>query len=85
MPPPGPDPTKRAPRPIVAALLGGEAGAAAGLIFLGGTTFAPLGLAAAGAAVGPLAFAGADRLRRGLVRRGIRQQLRESHPATDGG
>jgi hypothetical protein len=85
MPPRGPDPRKRAPRPIVAALIGGEAGAAAGLVFLGGTTFAPLGLAAAGAAVGPLALAAGERLRRGLVRRGIRQQLRQGRPAADGG
>jgi len=84
MPPPGPDPTKRAPRPVVAALIGAEAGAAAGLLFLGGTVFAPLGLAAAGAVAGPLARAGVLRVRRGLVRRGIRQQLREGHPAPDG-
>ena len=84
MPPPGPDPTKRAPRPVVAALIGAEAGAAAGLLFLGGTVFAPLGLAAAGAVAGPLALARVLRVRRGLVRRGIRQQLREGHPAPDG-
>ena len=83
--PPGPDPTKRAPRPLVAALIGAEAGAAAGLLFLGGTIFAPLGLAAVGAVAGPLALAGAGRVRRGLVRRGIRQQLREGHAAPDGG
>jgi uncharacterized integral membrane protein len=84
MPPPGPDPTKRAPRPVVAALIGAEAGAALGLVFLGGTVFAPLGLAAAGAVAGALALAGVLRVRRGLVRRGIRQQLREGHPAPDG-
>ena len=83
--PPRPDPTKRAPRPLVAALIGAEAGAAAGLLFLGGTIFAPLGLAAVGAVAGPLALAGAGRVRRGLVRRGIRQQLREGHAAPDGG
>jgi hypothetical protein len=84
MPPPGPDPTKRAPRPVVAALIGAEAGAAAGLLFLGGTVFAPLGIAAAGAVAPPLALAGVLRVRRGLVRRGIRQQLRQGHPAPDG-
>ena len=84
MPPPGPDPTKLAPRPVVAALIGAEAGAAAGLLLLGGTVFAPLGLAAAGAVAGPLALAGVLRVQRGLVRRGIRQQLREGHPAPDG-
>jgi hypothetical protein len=83
MPTPGPDQTKLAPRPIVAALIGAEAGAAVGLVVLGGTTFAPLGLAVAGAAAGPLALAGIVRVRRGLVRRGIRQQLRQGHPAPD--
>ena len=79
----GPDQTKLAPRPIVAALIGGEVGAAVGLVVLGGTTFAPLGLAMAGAAAGPLALAGGVRVRRALVRRGIRQQLRHGHPAPD--
>jgi hypothetical protein len=83
MPAPGPDQTKLAPRPIVAALIGAEAGAAVGLVVLGGTTFAPLGLAVGGAAVGALALAGFARVRRGLVRRGIRQQLRQGHPAPD--
>jgi hypothetical protein len=81
---PGPDQTKLAPRPIVAALIGAEAGAAVGLVVLGGTTFAPLGLAVAGAAAGPLVLAGGARVHRALVRRGIRQQLRQSHPAPDG-
>jgi hypothetical protein len=79
----GPDQTKLAPRPIVAALIGAEAGAAVGLVVLGGTTFAPLGLAMAGAAAGPLALAGGVRLQRALVRRGIRQQLRQGPPAPD--
>jgi hypothetical protein len=84
MPATGPDQTKLAPRPIVAALIGAEAGAAIGLVVLGGTAFAPLGLAAAGAVAGPLALAGGLRVRRALVRRGIRQQLRQGHPAPDG-
>ncbi len=84
MPAPGPDPTKLAPRPLVAALIGAEAGAAVGLVVLGGTVFAPLGLAVAGAVAGPLALAGAGRVQRVLVRRGIRRQLRHSHPAPDG-
>jgi hypothetical protein len=79
----GPDQTKLAPRPIVAALIGAEAGAAVGLVVLGGTTFAPLGLAVAGAAAGPLALAGGVRVHRAIVRRGIRQQLRQGHPAAD--
>jgi hypothetical protein len=81
---PGPDQTKLAPRPIVAALIGAEAGAAVGLVVLGGTTFAPLGLAVAGAAAGPFVLAGGASVHRALVRRGIRQQLRQSHPAPDG-
>jgi hypothetical protein len=84
MPAGGPDQTKLAPRPIVAALIGAEAGAAVGLVVLGGTVFAPLGLAAAGAVAGPLALAGGVRVQRALVRRGIRQQLRRGHPAPDG-
>ena len=83
MPTPGPDPTKYAPRPIVAALIGAEAGAAVGLVVFGGTIFAPLGLATAGAVAGPLALAAGTRVRRGLVRRGIRQQLRQGRPAPD--
>jgi hypothetical protein len=80
----GPDQTQLAPRPIVAALIGAEAGAAVGLVVLGGTVFAPLVLAVAGAAVGPLALAGGIRVQRALVRRGIRRQLRDSHTAPDG-
>jgi hypothetical protein len=81
MPAPGPDQTKLAPRPIVAALIGAEAGAAVGLVVLGGTTFAPLGLALVGAMAGPLALVGGVRVQRALVRRGIRQQLRGGRPA----
>jgi hypothetical protein len=80
---PGPDPTKNAPRSIVAALIGAEAGAAVGLVVFGGTIFAPLGLATAGAVTGSLALAAGTRVRRSLVRRGIRQQLRHGHPAPD--
>jgi hypothetical protein len=83
MPATGPDQTKLAPRPIVAALIGAEAGAAVGLVVLGGTAFAPLGLALAGAVAGPLALAGGVRVQRALVRRGIRRQLRGGHPAAD--
>ena len=83
MPAPGPDQTKLAPRPIVAALIGAEAGAAVGLVVLGGTTFAPLGLALVGAMAGPLALVGGVRVQHALVRRGIRQQLRGGRPAPD--
>jgi hypothetical protein len=34
---------------------------------------------------GPLALAAGTRVRRGLVRRGIRRQLRHGGPAPDGG
>jgi hypothetical protein len=81
---PGPDPTRLAPRPIVAALIGGEAGAAIGLLVFGGVPFAPLGLAAAGAIGGFVGVAGLERIRRGLVMRGIRRQLRGSSSTPSG-
>jgi hypothetical protein len=76
-----PDTPQRAPRPVVGALIGGEVGAAVGLLFFGSTMLAPLGLAVAGAAVGPVAGAGLARIRRRLVQRAIREQLRRNHPA----
>jgi hypothetical protein len=60
----------------VAALIGAEAGAAFGVLKLGATPLAPLGLAAAGAAIGPLAALGARRARTALVRRWLRSQMR---------
>jgi hypothetical protein len=68
----GPDPRKRARREVVAAIIGAEAGAALGLLVLGGIPLAPLGLAAFGAAVG----AGAMHARHKLFRRWVRSQLR---------
>jgi len=72
----GPDPRKRAPRGIVAALIGAEAGAGIGLLFAGGRELAPLGLAAAGALAGPLVAMWLRALRLRLFRRVVREQLR---------
>jgi hypothetical protein len=81
MPAPGPDPRRNAPRVVVAGLIGAELGAAIGLLFFGATPLAPLGLAAAGAVTGPIVTAGLGRAHRGLVRRGIRRQLRRGRAA----
>jgi hypothetical protein len=62
----------RAPRELVAAIIGAEAGMGIGLFVVGGTTLAPLALGAAGAALG----AGAVHARNTLVRRWLRAQLR---------
>jgi hypothetical protein len=78
---PGPDPRNNAPRAIVAALIGAEVGAAAGLLFLGSVPLAPLGLAVAGAGAGFVGVAGLGEARRRLVLRGIRQQLRRGRSA----
>jgi hypothetical protein len=68
----GPDPRRRARREIVAGIIGAEAGAGIGLLAVGATPLAPLGLAAVGAAVG----AGVMSLRQLLIRRWLRSQLR---------
>lgn len=68
----GPDPRRRARREIVAAIIGGEAGAGIGLLVAGATPLAPLGLAVVGAATG----FGVMSLRQALVRRWLRSQLR---------
>jgi hypothetical protein len=68
----GPDPRRRARREIVAGIIGAEAGVAIGLIAVGATPLAPLGLAVIGAALG----AGLMSLRRLLIRRWLRSQLR---------
>ena len=81
MPAPGPDPRRNAPRVVVAGLIGAELGAAIGLLFFGSTPLAPRGLAVAGAVTGPSAPAGLGGARRGLVRRGIRRQLRRGNAA----
>jgi len=69
-----PDPRRRARREIVAAIIGAEAGAGVGLLAVGGTPLAPLGLAVLGAATG----AGAIRVRHALIRRWLRSQLRDA-------
>jgi hypothetical protein len=69
-----PDPRKKAPREIVAAIIGAELGTGIGLLAVGGTLLAPLGLAALGAALG----AGAVHVRNTLLRRWLRAQLRGS-------
>jgi hypothetical protein len=72
---PRPDPArKRAPRELVGAIIGAEAGTGIGLLVLGDTPLAPLGLAALGAAVG----AGAMYMRTTLMRRWLRAQLRDA-------
>jgi hypothetical protein len=72
-----PDPRRRARREIVAAIIGAEAGAAIGLLALGGTPLAPIALAVAGAGLG----AGGVTVRQLLIRRWVRSQLRAT--ATD--
>jgi hypothetical protein len=64
----------RAPRELVAAIIGAEAGIGIGLFAVGGTTLAPLGLGVAGAALG----AGAVHVRNLMLRRWLRAQLRGS-------
>jgi hypothetical protein len=68
----GPDPRRRARREVVAGIIGAEAGAGIGLLAVGGTVLAPLGLAVLGAAAG----VGAMSLRHVMIRRWLRSQLR---------
>jgi hypothetical protein len=68
----GPDPRRRARREVVAGIIGAEAGAGIGLIAVGATPLAPIGLAVVGAALG----AGLMSLRHVLIRRWLRSQLR---------
>ena len=68
----GPDPRKRARRDIAGALIGAEAGAGLGLLVLGSVPFAPLGMAALGAAAG----FGVMRVHHLVARRWLRHQLR---------
>ena len=63
---------QRAPRELVAAIIGAEAGTGIGVLLVGGTPLAPLALAALGAAIG----AGAVHVRTMLLRRWLRAQLR---------
>ena len=68
----GPDPRRPARREIVAGIIGAEAGAGVGLLAMGSTPFAPIGLAIMGAALG----AGLMSVRHVLIRRWLRSQLR---------
>ena len=68
----GPDPRRRARREVVAGIIGAEAGAGIGLLAMGATPLAPLGLAAVGAAAGVAVMS----LRHALIRRWLRSQLR---------
>ena len=69
----GPDPRRRARREVVAGIIGAEAGAGIGLLAVGATPFAPIGLAVVGAALG----AGLMSLRHLMIRRWVRYQLRD--------
>jgi hypothetical protein len=71
----GPDPRRRARREVVAGIIGAEAGAGIGLLAMGATPLAPLGLAAVGAALG----AGLMSVRHALIRRWLRAQLRAAN------
>jgi hypothetical protein len=72
----GPDPRRRAPREIVAVLIGAEAGAGIGLLAFGGRELAPLALAAAGALLGPVVAIWLRAVRLMLMRRAMRRHLR---------
>jgi hypothetical protein len=68
----GPDPRRRARREVVAGIIGAEAGAGIGLLAVGATPLAPLGLAAVGAGLGVAVIS----LRQALIRRWLRSQMR---------
>jgi hypothetical protein len=65
-------------RDVAAALIGAEAGAALGLLVLGGAFLAPIGVALAGAAAGPPVLRASARLRTLLFRRWLRSRLRDA-------
>ncbi|HEY1277258.1 MAG TPA: hypothetical protein VGF25_20290 [Thermoleophilaceae bacterium] len=67
---------RRAPREIVAALIGAEVGAAVGLLVFGGLRGMPIALMALGAALGPPIAIVVRWVRNGLLRRWLRSQLR---------
>jgi hypothetical protein len=68
----GPDPRRRARREVVGGIIGAEAGAGIGLLAMGTTPYAPIGLAALGALVGVAVMS----LRHVAIRRWLRHQLR---------
>lgn len=61
---------------FVIALIGGQAGAAIGLIFFGGLLFMPILTALLGTGVAPLLVLSKDRLRQKLAGRYLRTALR---------
>jgi hypothetical protein len=63
---------------IAGALFGAQAGAALGLVLLGGTLLLPLAATLAGTLVGPLAVDLTGRARCALAERWIRSQLRRA-------
>ena len=63
-------------RRFIAALIGGQAGAAIGLVFFGGLLFVPLLVALLGSAAGPLWLIGRDWARKKLAKRYLRAVLR---------
>lgn len=65
-------------RLFIFALIGGQAGAAFGLLFLGGMLFAPLLSALLGSAAGPAVAIGRDRLRAKAAERYVRTAVRGS-------
>ena len=69
---------------IAGAILGGEIGAALGLLLLGGALLLPLVTTAAGALVGPVVAGLAGRARRALAAHWIRAQIRGAGQATAG-
>lgn len=78
------DSDKRTPRAVVAALIGAEAGAGLGLVFFGSTPMAPLAFALGGTLAGPPAGVAVAALRRALVARRLRSQIRAAHPRSAG-
>ena len=69
-------------RLFIVALIGGQAGAALGLLFLGGMLFAPLLCALLGSAAGPAFVIGRDRLRAWAAERYVRSELRGGRQIT---
>jgi hypothetical protein len=63
---------------IAGALFGAQAGAALGLVLLGGALLLPLAATLAGALVGPLAVDLVGRARRAVAERWIRSQIRRA-------
>ncbi len=65
-------------RRAAAALIGGQVGAAGGLVLFGGKLLVPLLTAFLGSAAGPLALVAREHARRRLAQRWIRIQLRRA-------